>query len=180
MSKDAFVRSKPGLGGRPPKFDEPSRPVTVTLPDRVLRLLASVDSDRAKAIVKLTDMALETSGAVGKCVEVVPVSSKKAVILVARSRYLCSIPWLRLVEVAPAKHLLSLRPGTSIEKLEVAINDLLDLVPESEPFEQDLLQRLLNCLRGLRRNQTMTKEEVLLVDVSPKKAGRVPQKLPPQ
>ena len=37
-------------GGRPAKFAEPSRPVTVTLPERVLQLLAAVDADRAKAI----------------------------------------------------------------------------------------------------------------------------------
>ena len=42
-------------GGRPAKFAEPSRPITVTLPERVLNLLAAVDPDRAKAITRLVD-----------------------------------------------------------------------------------------------------------------------------
>ena len=41
--------------GRPAKFAEPSRPVTVTLPERILDLLAAVDSDRAQAIVKTVE-----------------------------------------------------------------------------------------------------------------------------
>src|SRR5690606_34115626 len=38
--------------GRPPKFREPSGPVTVTLPNRTLAQLRRIDADRAKAIVK--------------------------------------------------------------------------------------------------------------------------------
>ena len=47
-------------GGRPPKFDEPRRPVTVTLPKRTLSALAALDADRARAIVKLVDAALSS------------------------------------------------------------------------------------------------------------------------
>ena len=45
--------------GRPAKFAEPSRPVTVTLPERILDLLAAVDSDRAQAIVKAVEAISE-------------------------------------------------------------------------------------------------------------------------
>ena len=45
-------------GGRPPKFKEPSGPVTVTLPKRTLDQLRSIDDDRAIAIVKAVDAAV--------------------------------------------------------------------------------------------------------------------------
>ena len=47
--------AKKNRTGRPAKFAEPSRPVTVTLPERILDLLAAVDSDRAQAIVKTVE-----------------------------------------------------------------------------------------------------------------------------
>ena len=47
-----------GRGGRPAKFDEPSRPVTITLPDRILERLEEIDGDRAKAVVKAVEAVL--------------------------------------------------------------------------------------------------------------------------
>ena len=40
-----------GRGGRPAKFDEPSRPVTMTLPDRILDRLAEIGEDLAGEVV---------------------------------------------------------------------------------------------------------------------------------
>jgi len=52
------------LRGRPRKFQEASRPVTVTLPQRTLELLSTFDEDRGRAIVKVTDaVAPRRSGA---------------------------------------------------------------------------------------------------------------------
>ena len=45
-------------GGRPAKFDEPSRPVTITLPDRILDRLKEIDADRALAIVKAVEVGV--------------------------------------------------------------------------------------------------------------------------
>jgi hypothetical protein len=162
----APVKSTPERhpGGRPPKFNEASRPVTVTLPERVLRLLAQVSPDRAKAITKLVDRELGVAGSGPSPVDLVEVAPGKAVILVAHSSYLENIPWLRLVEVAPGRHLLSLAPGTSIEKLEVAIGDLLEAVPESDADQRDLLEALRKTIRTPRRNQKLVKEEILFVE----------------
>lgn len=155
-------KTKPG--GRPPKFDEPSRPVTVTLPERVLRLLASVNADRAKAISNIVEIVLGKVESSRQPVELVKVGPRKSIILVAHSTYLESIPWLRLIEVAPARHLISLLPGTSVEKLEVAIHDLLDVVPEDEPRERELLELLHQNVRSRRRDQKLAKEEILFVE----------------
>lgn len=151
-------------GGRPPKFDEPSRPITVTLPERILHLLASVNADRAKAISTTVETVHGTSKQPLKTVELVKIAPGKAIILVAHSRYLESLPWLRLVEITPARHLISLLSGTSVEKLEVAIHDLLDVVPEDEPRERELLEALHRHVRSQRRDQKLGKEEILIVE----------------
>jgi len=151
-------------GGRPKKFNEACRPVTVTLPERVLLLLASVSADRAKAITKLADTALGGAETPRKPVELVEVAPGKAAILVAHSARLESIPWLRLVEIAPARHLISLVPGTPIEKLEVALSDLLDVIPESDINERELLETLRQNIRTPRRGQKLVKEEILIIE----------------
>jgi hypothetical protein len=173
MTNKLTSRPHSKLGGRPSKFDEPSRPVTMTLPERVLRLLSTLDSDRARAIVKLTDCALAPpEGKAPTLVELVQVSPTKAIILVANSRYLRTIPWLRLVEVAPAKNLLTVPPGTPIEKLEITIGDLLDDLHADDPVEHDLLESLRKCLSGSRRKQMVTKGEILFIEQEADVSGK--------
>ncbi len=134
----------------------------MTLPDRVLHLLERVDADRAKAIAKLADSVFASQEKARSPVEMVPVSPTDAVIFVAHSRHLLQIPWLRLIEVAPARYLLSLTPDTPLEKLEITLSDLLETLPDDDP-ERELLDSLRQCLREPRRSQTATKEEIIFV-----------------
>ncbi len=150
-------------GGRPAKFAEPSRPVTVTLPERVLRLLATVDSDRAKAITKLADSLLGANGTPPKPVTTVNIAKGKAIILVNYSERLARLPWLRLIEVAPARHLISIRSGTSIESIEVAMHDILDDLPKGKSTDREMLETLLQLIRSSRRTNTTMKEEILFI-----------------
>ncbi|MGH7898552.1 MAG: hypothetical protein ACREQQ_11405 [Candidatus Binatia bacterium] len=159
-------RNKIHAGGRPPKFDEPRRPVTVTLPDRTLSRLAAVDTDRARAIVKLVDSALpaeDENEENTKLVEVVEVASGAAIILVAPSRCLREIPWLKLAEVTPGRHLLTIVPGTAIESLEVSILDLLEALPPTDDYERTILEELARLIGASRRQQTISKFEMLYV-----------------
>lgn len=151
-------------GGRPRKFNEASRPVTVTLPERTLQLLASVSPDRARAIAKLADAVPGGSESPQKPVELMDVAPGKSAILVAYSAHLARLPWLRLVEIAPARHLISLAPGTPVEKLELAIGDLLDTIPEREKVERGLLEELRRSIREPRRDRKIVKEEILFVE----------------
>ena len=160
-----------GRGGRPAKFDEPSRPVTITLPDRILDRLAEIDGDRAKGIVKSVEAALAggacgpTEAAVGE----LRAAKDESLLVVARSRLLASIPWLRMVEIAPGRHLLSLQDGVPIEKLEVTLEDLLDTNPDASDAERNVLRTLLSRIRAPRRSQAVRKEEILVVRSLPKK-----------
>ena len=161
----ATDRSK-GRTGRPPKFREARRPVTITLPERTLRLLAAVDRDRARAVVRVTDAAVPSAdGADSRLVEVVEMLPGIGIILVGASRYLREIPWLRLVELAPGRLLLSIPSGTPIESLEIAVHDLLEAVPAAESRERAVLEGLHALIRRLRRGQSISKAEMLFVDM---------------
>ena len=151
--------------GRPPKFEEAHRPITVTLPDRTLQHLAAINPDRARAIVKATESATRLNSKEAPPVEVVRVSPGEAVIVVGPSRYLRQLPWLRLVEIAPHRYLLALPSGTAIERLEVALEDIIEHLESSETYEQKLLAELHRVLRVRRRQKDVFTAEILLLGI---------------
>ena len=110
--------------GRPPKFQEPRHPITVTLSESTLAQLAAINSDRSRAIVKAATAALPVDPK-RKPVELVEVLPGLSVILIGPSRYIRKIKWLRLVEVAPLRFLLTIPTGTAVDSLELALLDLL-------------------------------------------------------
>jgi hypothetical protein len=140
--------------------------VTLTLPERTLGLLAAVDRDRARAVVKVTDAALSIHAAPTTLVEVVEVAPGVGMILVGPSLSLRRIPWLRLVEVAPARFLLSIPSGTPVESLEIALHDLLEAVPPRDIRERTILEGLHALIRTLRRGRSVSKGEMLFVDTT--------------
>jgi hypothetical protein len=150
--------------GRPPKFRGPRRPVTVTLPESTLARLASIDSDRARAIVKITDAAVPLDPKQQLQVELVEVSPGLAIIIVGPSQLLRKIEWLRLVEVAPMRFLLSIPLGTSIDSLELAVLELLEDSELYDARERSLLSQLRDLIRILRRRGELSKAEMLFVD----------------
>lgn len=150
-------------GGRPAKFAGPRRPITVTLPERVLSLLAAVDSDRAKAITKLADSWSSPRGKLPPPVATVEIAAGMAIILVNHSERLARLPWLRLIEVAPGRNLISIRSGTAIETIEVAVRDLLEDLPAGKSRDREILETLLGILRASRRTNATLKEEILFV-----------------
>src|SRR3972149_10641897 len=149
-------------GGRPPKFTDPSHPITITLPDRTLDQLPRIDADRAKAIVKAVDRVLGRGAwggrplRQGQLVEIAPGAS---ILVVPSNRSLRRLPWLRMIEVAPTRHLLAIVPGTPIERVEVALLDLLENARSSDPDEVDLLEVLRETIGTLRRGERISKAE---------------------
>lgn len=152
-------------GGRPAKFSEPSRPITITLPERTLSLLQTINPDRAKAITSAVDTLLNSGGNAHKLFEIRKVSTGKSIILVGHSKYLSRVPWLRLIEVGPARHIISIQSGTSIESMEVAIHDLLEDLPANEHQEREILEALMKSIRASRRSKKSIKEEILFVEL---------------
>lgn len=152
-------------GGRPPKYNEPSRPVTVTLPESTLRQLELVSPDRGQAIVKITRHLTERRET-AETVRIVDVGQKSGLILVGPSPALERIPFLHLVEVAPARYLLAVENGHDFGSLELAIQDLVDANSIESDSEKHLIQDLLTTIRRLRRTQQASHAEILLVNLA--------------
>ena len=152
-------------GGRPPKFKEICRPITVTLPERILKSLERVNPDRAQALVKCIEEAIGIDKA-RKPVELIEVLPGKALIVINSKRSLTKIEWLRLVEIAPARYLLVFPPGMPIERLEVEMLDLMESLDPNDTEEHDLLDQLQKTLVQQRRQKTLSKGELLLVDLT--------------
>ena len=155
--------AKENKGGRPRKFAEPSRPITITLPEKTLRSLERIDTDRGRAIVKVTERALSQDGKPTPPVEVIQVGEHVGLVVVGPTQVLRRISFLRLVEVAPSRFLLALEPGNDFKSLELAISDLLDEGPQIEPQERQLMSDLVNHIKGLRRLGRVSLANILLV-----------------
>ena len=112
------MKGKKSSPGRPPKFEEASSPVTVTLPLRTLEILARVDRDRAKAIVKCADAMADAALGDKKRVEIIRVCEGSGLIVIGPCPSLRRIPGLRLVEIAPLRFLLAIIEGCSPHALD--------------------------------------------------------------
>jgi hypothetical protein len=89
----------------------------------------------------------------------------KSLIVVGPSKALRSIPWLRLIEITPARFLLTIPSGASIEALEVALRDLVTY-PEflKNERENTILHELLELIGHQRRAQRLSKAENLIIN----------------
>lgn len=163
--------------GRPPKFKGPRRPVTVTLPVETLAKLESLDSDRARAIVKATDAAVPPNPANQKLIQVVEVEEGLGIIIVGPSKLLQQIEGLRMVEVAPLRFLLTIPFGATIDSVELAVIDLVESKVASEEWEQSLLAELRDLIRNLRQRRELSKAEMLIVDTRKKEGSRSAKRL---
>ena len=162
---EAKIKSAPR--GRPRKFGEPSKPITVRLPERVLGILNALDPDRARAIAKLAHAHVNTDGqGAARPVRLIEFEPGHALIVVRPSAMLRRIPWLRLVEIAPASSILVLPMGMSLENLEIEIVELLESLAAAHESERPLLEELRALIADLRREKRMTKSEIILVDVA--------------
>jgi hypothetical protein len=139
--------------------------VTVTLPDRVLKLMEQVDSDRAKAIVKCVEATVGSPERGKPAVDLVEVFPGKALIVIGRCRAIEEIDWLRRVEIAPGRFLLILPPGMPPERLEVELGDIITDLPPDRDDERPLLDGLRKLMIQQRREKTVSKAELLVVDV---------------
>ena len=153
-------------GGRPPKFTESRRPITITLPERTLKLLETIDKDRAKAIVKSVD-AISFTGENHPLVEVLEVAPGLGMIFIAPCPSLCSVNFLKLIEITPARYLISITTGTPTDSLELGIQDLLDELPQNadKEREREILSQLLKIVKSIRKNHKITKSEILFVNL---------------
>lgn len=158
--------AKKAAGGRPPKYSGPSRPITVTLPETTLKGLESIHPDRGQAIVKLTESALRVGPGAPPLVEIVEMAANTGLLLVGPSKVLRRIPFLHLVEVAPARYLMALDSGNDFKNLELAIHDLLEDVAEEDLGERELIRQLLDKIKLVRKSERASVAEILFVKLN--------------
>lgn len=152
------------VGGRPAKFNEPSRPITVTLPVRILEKLKYIDEDRAIALTEAVEAMTDEAEVPLMQVELTEMGPGNSLLLVPRNQSLRGIPWLKLIEVTPTRYLLTVTSGTSLEKLELALIDLIEEVRDSLPREVPMLETLREKFGEMRRKGKIQKTEILVVE----------------
>ena len=151
-------------GGRPPKFSEARRPITLTLPERTLNLLETIDKDRAKAIVKAVDVVTKHNSK-EELVELINVGENTGMIVIAPCHSLQNLDWIKLIQITPSRILISIPSGASTDSIEVGLQDLLDTLPPKEEREKAILSQLLDLIRHVRRKKKISKSEMLFVDL---------------
>lgn len=139
--------------------------MTVTLPQRTLNSLRWIDADRAKAIVKAVDDAVSHWKEAGPQISVLEVAPGTGLVVVPAHQALNTVAWIKMIQIAPARYLLAVEPGTPIEKVEVSLMDLIDEASRSAPHEVPVLETLRATLGRLRREDRVSKAEVLLIDI---------------
>lgn len=150
--------------GRPPKFAGASRVVTVTLPEATLARLATLHDDRARAIVRATELAFAALDQ-GGAVELQEVSAHSAVITVPASPALLALRGVRLIEIRPSRYLIVLEPGTALSEVEISVLDALEALPAGDGADHAILTELLRSLRSSRRSDRARTGELILVDI---------------
>lgn len=96
-------------------------------------------------------------------VEIVEMAADTGLVVIGPSRVLGRIPFLHMVEVAPARYLLALDPGYDFKSLEIAINDLLEEAPAGDKRERQLITQLLEHIKKLRKTECVRMAEILFV-----------------
>jgi hypothetical protein len=158
--------------GRPRKFGRPSRAVTVTLPEDVLKRLGVLDADLGRAIVTL----VERKGARVRTVERVEPAEiasygNHAVIIVTPVNALKRIAGVLLVPIGNGRALISLERAHSIPQFELGLGDALVRGGVTE-LERQTLEGIAEILKQTRRSRSVVLEERTIIVLETKRQRR--------
>lgn len=82
-------------------------------------LSAGIDPDRTCAVVKVTEAVVGIGKGSSKPLELVEIAPGKALIVVGPSKALQKNPGVKLIEIARARYLVTIPPGTPVEEKSV-------------------------------------------------------------
>ena len=153
----------PGLSrrrGRPQKFGRPARLVAVTLPNDVVAWLESLDTDVARAIVRLHDETLDRGprrpGPTPPAAELVDVGEGRALIVVAPA-LVRGLAGVAAIPFGGGRAFLALEPGWTMADLELSVVDALER-GAMDAGNRDTLAEFREQLRGWRTDQSLALE----------------------
>jgi len=157
--------------GRPRKFGRPSRAVTVTLPEDVLKRLGGLDTDIGRAIVALVEHKAMRARTV-KPAEIATYGNH-SVIIVSPVNALKRIDGVQLVPIGNGRALISLERTHSVPQFELRLGDALARGDVSE-LERETLGAIADILRQTRRSRRVLLEERTIIVFETKRQRRRP------
>ncbi len=155
--------------GRPRKFGRPSRAVTVTLPEDVLKRLGGLDTDIGRAIVALVERKAIRARTV-KPAEIATYGSH-SVIIVSPVNALKRIDGVQLVPIGNGRALISLERTHSVPQFELGLGDALARGDVSA-LERETLGAIADILRQTRRSRRVLLEERTIIVFETKRQRR--------
>jgi hypothetical protein len=164
----AAISSLTPRRGRPRKFAQPSRAVTLTLPEQVIDTLEQIDSDLSLAVVRLAqaDVAKRPHPAA----ELVSFGGR-AVIAVNPTKTLEQRTGVILVPLADGRALISFDESMTPARLELTIQDALD-EHDLPAHDGEVFESIRDVLKEARRSSTVAlrQQHIIVLEFSP--AGR--------
>ena len=148
--------------GRPRKFTVPSRPVTLTLPERVIEALGRVDADLSRAVVRLAQPELAKSA---HAPAELATFGRTAVIVVNPSRTLEQQTGITLVHLPDGRALISFDQSMTIAELELVITDALERSRLSGA-DRAVFEAIGDILRTARRSPgtVLSQRNIIVVE----------------
>ena len=169
LSADEVVRPR---RGRPRKFAEPSRAVTLTLPERLLAALGAVDADLSRAVVRIAQSALAKRK---HPPAELAAFGRRAVIVVNPSRTLEQRTGVVLVPLSDGRALISFDEELTPARLELRIQDVLE-DPALTAEDRGIFEGIREILKSARRSRDVTLTErhiVVLESMRTSRGGRL-------
>ena len=153
----------PAKRGRPLKFGRPTLPLSVSLPEDVIRWLEAIDPDPAWAIVTMFEKARQRAGAVRpeQPAELGQLPGKRALILVSPDVF-DGIEGVSVIRLSDGRGFLALEAGKGYADLELAVADRVD-APGVSPSQRQALARLRQQLREWRQSGLRFEARSILV-----------------
>jgi hypothetical protein len=155
--------------GRPRKFAEPTRAVTLTLPESVLSTLTSVHKDLSLAIVQLTERRRRHKHPLAELVTF----GGNAVITVRPTPSLEKRAGVQLVPLPDGRALISFAQPQTIAELELTLNDALE-DPALEPDDRELFEAIVHILKDARRSGSVVvqRRNIIVLETSQRRGRR--------
>jgi len=156
--------------GRPRKFTVPARPVTLTLPEHVIRALGAIDGDLSRAVVRLAQP--EVAKQPHPPAELATFGPR-SVIVVNPTRTLERHPGVMLVHLPDGRALISFDQSITLAGLELMIADALEdrALPRGD---REVLDAVAQILRTARRSPytTLAQRNIIVVETKRRTRNR--------
>jgi hypothetical protein len=154
------VRTLGNRRGRPRKFSRPAKAVTLTLPEDIIAVLKTIDTDISRAIVRTVEPMVPIEPR--PSAELTPFGNR-SVIVVKPSRELRERTGVELLPLSDGRALMALADQLSVSQFELRVRDALADAALEHP-ERETFEALARILRETRqRNGAAIHERSIIV-----------------